>query len=189
VTVVAGVLLDHVQVDPPQCVRLVVIGAGRDLVQVAPTDGRARSRDARMERRQISSAWLGSTALKQASGSPSVPYPSISGPSSKSWNHASTSVRCRTSPRSDKVEGGEDRSASCSGVRPAHLVSRVARGTRATTLRRRARQLPADIAERTFPRKSLRSGVRSRAISRSSSGSARRSSPLPNAMIGLPVKR
>jgi hypothetical protein len=34
---------------------------------------------------------------------------------------------CRTRPSSDSVDGGTDRSASCSGVSPPHFSSNVAR--------------------------------------------------------------
>ena len=98
VPVVPGVLLDHVLVDLAQRRRLR--GRGNQVIQTAAKHGGPRPFDAGPVDRQV-----------------------LIGP----WNHDSTSAMCRTRPSSDSGEGGHDRVTSCSGVSPAHLISKVVR--------------------------------------------------------------
>ena len=39
----------------------------------------------------------------------------------------SVRARCRTSPSSDRVDGGTERRASCSGLSPSHFIRTVSR--------------------------------------------------------------
>jgi hypothetical protein len=70
-----------------------------------------------------------STSSRSACGRSVVVHaPSLTSPVSRRRNQArSTSVICRTSPMSDKFDGGNALWRSCASLKPSHLIAKVAR--------------------------------------------------------------
>ena len=114
--IVPGVLLDHVQIDPAQRGSFVggasTLGARTPRVQLERRDRAPSTLDAGLVRRQDSVGDRGIEVLERRVRRLLRPVPRPGGEPSKSWNHDSTPVMCRTSPSSDSRDGGQDRSTS-----------------------------------------------------------------------------